>query len=68
MLLTKADRFQGEEVRGQDKYLAWLTGFTGSAGAALILADSAVVATDATRSDCSKLTPLTRPLTQQNNH
>ena len=46
MLLTRADRFQGEEVRGQDEYLAWLTGFTGSAGVALILADKAVVATD----------------------
>ena len=46
MLLTRADRFQGEEVRKQDEYLAWLTGFTGSAGVALILADTAVVATD----------------------
>lgn len=46
MLLTRTDRFQGEEVRGQDEYLAWLTGFTGSAGVALILADRAVVATD----------------------
>ena len=46
MLLTRADRFQGEEVRKQDEYLAWLTGFTGSAGVALILADKAVVATD----------------------
>ena len=46
MLLTRTDRFQGEEVRGQDEYLAWLTGFTGSAGVALILTDTAVVATD----------------------
>ena len=46
MLLTRADRFQGEEVRRQDEYLAWLTGFTGSAGIALILTDRAVVATD----------------------
>ena len=46
MLLTRTDRFQGEEVRKQDEYLAWLTGFTGSAGVALILADTAVVATD----------------------
>ena len=46
MLLTRADRFQGEEVRVQDEYLAWLTGFTGSTGVALILADTAVVATD----------------------
>ena len=46
MLLTRTDRFQGEEVRKQDEYLAWLTGFTGSAGVALILADKAVVATD----------------------
>ena len=46
MLLTRADRFQGEEVRAQDEYLAWLTGFTGSAGVSLILEDMAVVATD----------------------
>jgi Xaa-Pro aminopeptidase len=46
LLLTRADRFQGEEVRGQDEYLAWLTGFTGSAGVVLILADKAVIATD----------------------
>ena len=46
MLLTRADMFQGEEVRAQDEYLAWLTGFTGSAGVALILADTAVLATD----------------------
>ena len=45
-LVTRADRFQGEEVRAEDEYLAWLTGFTGSAGVALILADKAVVASD----------------------
>ena len=28
-LVTRADRFQGEEVRAEDEYLAWLTGFTG---------------------------------------
>ena len=46
LLVTRADRFQGEEVRAEDEYLAWLTGFTGSAGVALILADKAVVASD----------------------
>ena len=46
LLLTRADRFQGEEVRSQDEYLAWLTGFTGSAGVVLILPDAAILATD----------------------
>lgn len=45
-LITRADRFQGEEVRPEDEYLAWLTGFTGSAGVALVFTDSAVVASD----------------------
>lgn len=44
--LTRTDMFQGEEVRAGDEYLAWLTSFTGSAGAALILPDSAAVFTD----------------------
>ena len=43
MLLTRADRFQGEEVRKQDEYLAWLTGFTGSAGVRTIYACVTIV-------------------------
>ena len=39
--LTRADRFQGEEVQPADEYLAYLTGFTGSAGIGLVLADRA---------------------------
>ena len=34
--LTRADRFQGEEVQPADEYLAYLTGFTGSAGIGLV--------------------------------
>lgn len=45
-LVTRTDRFQGEEVRPEDEVLAWLTGFTGSAGVALILSSKAVVASD----------------------
>lgn len=44
--LTRADRFQGEEVREGDEYLAYLTGFTGSAGVGLILSDAAALFTD----------------------
>ena len=67
MLLTRADRFQGEEVRAQDEYLAWLTGFTGSAGVSLILEDMAVVATDSryTVQIKQQVEPITRPLTLQ---
>ena len=44
--LTRADRFQGEEVRAGDEYLAYLTGFTGSAGVGLILQETAALFTD----------------------
>ena len=43
--LTRADRFQGEEVRAGDEYLAYLTGFTGSAGVGLILQETAALFT-----------------------
>ncbi len=37
-IINRADMYQGEEVRAADERLAWLTGFTGSAGVAVILA------------------------------
>ena len=46
LYLGRADKFQGEEVRACDEYLAWLTHFTGSAGASVILADRAAVFSD----------------------
>ena len=45
-LVPRADRFQGEYVAACDERLAWLTGFTGSAGFAAILADRAGVFVD----------------------
>ena len=44
--LTRADKYQGEEVQPADEYLAYLTGFTGSAGTGLVLADRAALFTD----------------------
>ena len=41
-----ADEHQGEYVARRSRRLAWLTGFTGSAGIALILADKAALFTD----------------------
>ena len=41
-----ADEHQGEYVAGRSRRLAWLTGFTGSAGIALILAEKAALFTD----------------------
>ena len=38
-IVPRADRFQGEYVASCDNRLAWLTGFTGSAGFACVLAD-----------------------------
>ncbi|WP_439137760.1 M24B family metallopeptidase, partial [Roseicyclus sp.] len=45
-LVPRADRFQGEYVAPCDERLAWLTGFTGSAGFAAILADRAGIFVD----------------------
>lgn len=45
-LVPRADEFQGEYVPACAERLAWLTGFTGSAGVALILRDKAVVFVD----------------------
>src|SRR3954447_11238384 len=45
-LVPRADRHQGEYVPASDARLPWLTGFTGSAGAAIVLADRAVIFVD----------------------
>jgi Xaa-Pro aminopeptidase len=45
-IVPRADRFQNEYVPPCAERLAWLTGFTGSAGLAIVLADRAVVFVD----------------------
>lgn len=45
-LVPRADAHQGEYVAPRDERLAWLTGFTGSAGFAAILTDQAGVFID----------------------
>ena len=45
-LVPHADRHQSEYLPPCEERLAWLTGFTGSAGSAVILADRAVLFTD----------------------
>jgi Xaa-Pro aminopeptidase len=40
-VVPRADRQQNEYVPASEERLAWLTGFSGSAGAAVVLADSA---------------------------
>ncbi len=45
-IVPRADEFQGEYVPACAERLKWLTGFTGSAGAAVVLKDRAVVMTD----------------------
>ncbi len=45
-LVPRADEHQGEYVPPRAQRLAWLTGFTGSAGVAIVLADAAAVFTD----------------------
>ncbi|MCR9135582.1 MAG: aminopeptidase P family protein [Alphaproteobacteria bacterium] len=44
--VPRADRYQGEYVPASDARLAWMTGFTGSAGIALILRTTAHVFVD----------------------
>ena len=45
-LVPHADEFQSEDVPPASQRLAWLTGFTGSAGAAVVLAERAAVFVD----------------------
>ena len=45
-LVPRADQHQGEYVAPCDERLAWLTGFTGSAGFAIVLADRAGIFVD----------------------
>ena len=45
-ILPRADRHQNEYVPPSEERLAWLTGFTGSAGCAVVLADRAALFVD----------------------
>lgn len=45
-ILPRTDEFQGEFLADYAERLAWLSGFTGSAGAVVILQDKAVVLSD----------------------
>ena len=42
-VVPRADRQQNEYLPASEERLAWLTGFTGSAGAAIVLADRAAL-------------------------
>jgi len=43
LLVPRADEHQGEYVARRSERLSWLTGFTGSAGIALIMRDRAII-------------------------
>lgn len=45
-IIPRADEHQGERVPLRAERLEWLTGFTGSAGAAVVLADKATIFVD----------------------
>ena len=45
-IVPRADRFQGEYVAPRDDRLAWLTGFTGSAGFCVVTCEKAAVFID----------------------
>ena len=42
-IVPRADRFQNEYVPPSDERLSWLTGCSGSAGTAIVLADRAAL-------------------------
>jgi Xaa-Pro aminopeptidase len=46
LILLRADRHQNEYVPAGEERLAWLTGFTGSAGTAIVLMERAVIFVD----------------------
>src|SRR5947209_6965601 len=46
LIVPRADRHQDEYVPASEERLAWLTGFTGSAGLAIVLGDRAVLFVD----------------------
>lgn len=46
MIVPRADAYQSEDCAPHDNKLAWLTGFSGSAGLALILRDRALIFVD----------------------
>src|SRR3954447_4800072 len=46
LIVPRSDEHLGEYVPASAERLAWLTGFTGSAGLAVVLADRAAVFTD----------------------
>ncbi len=45
-IIPHSDEFQGEYLPAYAERLAWLTGFTGSAGSAIVLADKAAIFID----------------------
>ncbi len=45
-VIPRADRHQNENPPASEERLAWLTGFTGSAGVAIVLADRAAIFVD----------------------
>src|SRR5947207_12686986 len=45
-VVPRADRHQNEYVPASDERLAWLTGFTGSAGSAIVLLERAALFAD----------------------
>lgn len=46
VIVPRSDEHQGEYVAKRSERLAWLTGFTGSAGAAVVLTDKAIIFVD----------------------
>jgi Xaa-Pro aminopeptidase len=54
-IVPRADRYQNEYLPPSEERLAWLTGFTGSAGAAIVLLDKAVLFVDGRYTEQARL-------------
>lgn len=70
-IVPRADVHQGEYVSARDERLAWVTGFTGSAGFAIVLAERVGLFVDGryrvqarVQTDAATITPVNWPETQ----
>ena len=46
VIVPKVDKYQGEYIPKEEERLSWLSGFTGSAGTALVLRKTAILFVD----------------------
>jgi Xaa-Pro aminopeptidase len=55
LIVPRTDEFLGQDIRARDEQLAWLSGFTGSAGFAVVTRENALIVTDSRYTDQARL-------------